>query len=665
MRYELYLLKYNNFLEHKSYVNHSTNYLLSIATKYSNDINFKFNDGINTSLILMVDDNDNNMLTYNYVLVYDKDTETYSRWFIVPGSSKISGVKFECNLNRDTIAENYVEIANSKGYIERGILNDSSPLSLIKEQFSCNQIKVKQFPIVDFTPAAGYPWLKRREHILVFIDRKKLDEDITINVNTMPDYSVEVSSLSDYEYYNFVGNMTTTNDEYFQCKDQDLTIIKHTYTVDNTVHNDYYQVSFEDYSDYDNHIQGQLKLYPISTPHINEVIGMSWMEGAVLNSRNPYVIIAIPLWDDPVSLHYDRLRIFGYMILNSLLDKLGSAIFDIQLTPYSSGEITKCREVPGLGYYPLRLINDTFYSTANINYTENVASNNNQNKTLINTKDYFVKSPTGSNSYNFNIAYYNRQLTKAYISATYKPFQSIVNIKFDKGSSPYIANVGFNDNIELSFSLPHLTRYNDAWTQYQLNNKNYKEIFETNLSKQWVDNSAGALGSVFSGAAAGAIAGSIVPGIGTAAGALVGTIGGIAAGATSLLGTAVGQGYDKKTFEMQLGNVKAQPRSLSSVSEMDFSYKGFAYIEVYDTTDAEKSLFLSFYSRVSYTVNAYDGLNSYITSYWGTNLDKPVYFKGYIIQLTDGYYITPNELLDINNKLNAGYYIVHSNDPQI
>ena len=114
---------------------------------------------------------------------------------------------------------------------------------------------------------------------------------------------------------------------------------------------------------------------------------------------------------------------------------------------------------------------------------------------------------------------------------------------------------------------------------------------------------------------------------------------------------------------MQIGNIKAQPRSLSSVSEMDFSYKGFAYIEVYDTTDAEKSLFLAFYSRVSYTVNTYEGLNSYITGYWGTNLDKPVFFKGYIMQLADGYYISPNELLDINAKLSNGYYIIHSNDP--
>lgn len=667
MRYELYLLKYNNFLEHKSYVNHSINYLLSIATKYSEDINFKFNDGVNTSLNFRINDNESNTLNYNYVLVYDKDTETYSRWFVVPGSSKISGVNFSCNLNRDTIAENYVEIANSKGYIERGILNDSSPLSLIKENFNCNQIKAKQIPIVDFTQETGYPWLKRREHILAFIDRKQLTEDITISINSVPDYTLEVSSLSDYEYYSFIGNLTTTNDQYFQCKDQDLTIIKHTYTDDeNNVVNDYYQVSFKDYSTYDT-AKGMLKLYKIDqTPNISFTIGMSWMADTILNSRNPYVIVAIPFWDEGSSnVGSSKLRIYGYMILNALQDKFGNAMFDIQLTPYSSGEITKCKEIPGsLNYYALRLINDTFYSTATINYTENVVDNNNQNKILVNTKDYYLKSPTGTNSYNFNVAYYNRQLTKAYVSATYKPFQSIVNIKFDKGNSPYVANVGFNDNIELSFSLPHLTRYNDAWTEYQLNNKNYKEIFETGLSKQAVDSAVGALGSVAGGAASGAAMGSIVPGIGTAIGAAVGAIGGAIAGGISMIGTAVGQGYEKRNFEMQIGNIKAQPRSLSSVSEMDFSYKGFAYIEVYDTTSAEKSLFLAFYSRVSYTVNTYEGLYSYITSYWGDNIGKPVYFKGYIMQLTDGYYISPNELMDINAKLSNGYYIIHSNDPE-
>jgi len=667
MRYELYLLKYNNFLEHKSYVGHSINYLLSIATKYSNDINFKFNDGINTSLVLMVNDNDNNMLLYNYVLVYDKDTDTYSRWFIVPGSSKISGVKFECNLNRDTIAENYVEISNSKGFIERGILNDNSPLSLIKENFSCNQIKTKQIPIVDFTQETNYPWLKRREHILAFIDRKQLTEDVTLTISGVPTPTIEITgSLSNYEYYNFVNNMTTTNDEYFQCKDQDLTIIKLTNTVNGITTIEYYQVSFEDYSTYDT-VKGKLQLYKMnSNTNITVTLSTAWFGDAILKARNPYIILAIPFWDaNTPGTGSSKLRIYGYMILNALQDKFGNAMFDVQLTPYSSEEIAKCQDVTTSNYHTLKLINETFYSVATVNYSEEVAANNNQNKILINTKDYFVKSPTGSNSYNFNIAYYNRQLTKAYISTTYKPFQSIVNIKFDKGTSPYVANVGFNDNIELSFSLPHLTRYNDAWTQYQLNNKNYKEIFETNLSKQAVDSSVGALGSIVGGAASGAAMGSIVPGIGTAIGTAVGAVGGTVAGGMSMIGNYVGQQYEKRNFEMQLGNIKAQPRSLSSVSEMDFSYKGFAYIEVYDTTDAEKSLFFAYYSRVSYTVNTYEGLNSYITSHWGDNLDKPVYFKGYIMQLADGYYITPNELLDINNKLNAGYYIVHSNDPEI
>lgn len=664
MRYELYLLKYNNFIERKSYVGHSINYLLSIATKYvpvngdnnKTSINIKFNDGIYADLgPLIVNDNNNTMLMYNYAIVYDTLTETYTRWFILPGSSMLSGNKFTCRLNRDTIAENYVEIANSKGYIERGILNDSSPLSLIKENFSCNQIKTKQFPIVDFTKIAGYPWLKRREHILCFIDRKQLTQDITISVSGFPEHTIEVSSLSDYEYYSFVGNMTTTNDQYFQCKDQDLTIIKHTYTDDdnNTV-SDYYQVTFEDYSDYDNHIQGQLKLYKIrSGTSISFTIGMSWMSDVLLNSRNPYVIIAIPLWDDenPSVIGSSKLRIYGYMILNDLQNKLGDAMFDVQLTPYSSTEITKCKEVPGsLSYYTLRLINDTFYTTATLNYTEEIADNNNQNKILVNTKDYYLKSPTGANSYNFNIAYYNRQLTKAYISATYKPFNSIVNIKFDKGSSPYIANIGFNDNIELSFSLMNLTRYNDAWTQYQLNNKNYKEIFENQVNKQIENAIVGGIGNIASGAASGAIAGAI---------------GGAVKGVVSGIGTARDISYQKADFEMQIGNIKARPRSLSSVSEMNFSYKGFAYIEVYDTTSAEKSLFVAFYNRVSYTVNTYEGLNSYITSHWGDNLDKPVYFKGYIMQLTDGYYISPNELLDINKKLADGYYIVHSNDPEI
>lgn len=676
MRYELYLLKYNNFLERKSYVGHSINYLLSIATKYipvngdnnKTSINIKFNDGIYADLgPLVVNDNNNTMLMYNYAIVYDTLTETYTRWFILPGSSMLSGNKFTCRLNRDTIAENYVEIANSKGYIERGILTDSSPLSLIKENFSCNQIKYTQFPIVDFTQTAGYPWLKRREHILCFIDRKQLTEDITISINNAPDYTLEVSSLSDYEYYSFVGNMTTTNEQYFQCKDQDLTIIKHTYTDNNnTIVSDYYQVSFEDYSDFNNNIQGKLKLYKIDqTPSITFTLGMSWMADTILNSRNPYVIVAIPFWDDGTSnVGSSKLRIYGYMILNSLLDKFGSALFDIQLTPYSSGEIAKCKEIPGsLNYFPLRLINETFYSTATLNYTENITGNNNQNKILVNTKDYYIKSPTGTNSYNFNIAYYNRAISKAYISATYKPYNSIVNIKLDKGTSPYVANVGFNDNIELSFSLPHLTRYDDAWTQYQLNNKNYKEIFENQVNKQIENAIVGGIGGVASGAASGAALGSIIPGVGTAIGAVVGAVGGAVSGIVGGIGTARDVQYQKADFEMQIGNIKAQPRSLSSVSEMDFSYKGFAYIEVYDTTDAEKSLFLAFYSRVSYTVNTYEGLNSYITGYWGTNLDKPVFFKGYIMQLADGYYISPNELLDINAKLSNGYYIIHSNDP--
>ena len=212
------------------------------------------------------------------------------------------------------------------------------------------------------------------------------------------------------------------------------------------------------------------------------------------------------------------------------------------------------------------------------------------------------------------------------------------------------------------------------WEEYQVQNKNYEQIFNRQIQNIDVNNKleykkalwsavGGGLGGAAIGGGAGAIAGgylgSVVPGLGTVAGAVVGGVAGAVAGGGL---SGIGAGYDIKylkeaqkeargmfndMYVYQLGNIQALPYTLTKVSAFTPNNKIFPFIEFYDCTDLEKQ---ALKDKLKYNGSTI-GVIGKIEDYLGNNN----YVQGRLIRL-DSIDEASRIVLEIANEIKEGAY---------
>lgn len=206
------------------------------------------------------------------------------------------------------------------------------------------------------------------------------------------------------------------------------------------------------------------------------------------------------------------------------------------------------------------------------------------------------------------------------------------------------------------FSLP---RTADAWRQYQLNNKNYQNIFDRQIENMEVNRKIAREEQITSavlqgvgGTASMASAGFMVGGV------VGGTIGGVAGAAANIAGAMMDYNlaerrhdealdYTKDQFGYQLGNIQALPYSLTKVGAFTNNNKIFPFIEYYTATEMEKEALRSKVKYNGMTVNRIETFDYF----------KPAggYIKGKLIRtngIDDAH--TSSELI---NELNKGVYV--------
>lgn len=253
---------------------------------------------------------------------------------------------------------------------------------------------------------------------------------------------------------------------------------------------------------------------------------------------------------------------------------------------------------------------------------------------------YRIVSPNYQGTFDFNVARNGGSVPffKAY--CTYKPYTPLIKV------APSFAGLYgsmYQDNRGLicagDFSLP---RSSSAWINYQLNNKNYQNIFnreiqnlDFNQSLQMRNQVVGAVVGVASdmvkGATAGAlIGGGIGAGVGAVTGGLISSVG--AAVDTDTLARQQREerqlAIDK--FNYQLGNVKALPYTLTKVGSFDEISKIFPCLEYYSCSEQEREAFINKIVYESMTVMRIDTVENYISS------DNTLhYLKGIIIRIED------------------------------
>jgi len=265
---------------------------------------------------------------------------------------------------------------------------------------------------------------------------------------------------------------------------------------------------------------------------------------------------------------------------------------------------------------------------------------------------YRIVSPNYQGTFEFNLAKNDMQVNFFLVECTYKPYTPYIKVA-PEFRDLYGRNYGDCRGLVCGgdFSLP---RFNSAWENYQLNNKNYQNIFNREIQhldfmqgiemrNQLVSGAVGIVSDTAKGAVAGGLVGG---GYGAVAG---GVLGGTA--------SAIGYGIDVDTmarthrenrqlaidkYNYQLGNIKALPYTLTKVGSFDVISKIFPFVEEYSCSENELKAFEAKIKYESMTVMRIGTLDEFINF----NLDKN-YFKGHLIR--------NDEIADDNHILNAIY----------
>ena len=386
----------------------------------------------------------------------------------------------------------------------------------------------------------------------------------------------------------------------------------------------------------------------------------------------PYNIIALPYIDGYVKLGNDApFRIYKEIAM-SLISTIAqnSLVYDAQLLPYCP--FTDFTSTITGGNYQLNVPSDyesplhyTIIQTDNENEDvgvifncpyasfrtiinapassiESIEENAVERKIKALTRFTRLCSPNYSGVFQFN-KQKNNGLQYFEINCTYKPFLPYIHINPNFGG---LYGKDFDDNRGLicqgEFSLPIVR---NEWTEYQLQNKNFQNLFNRQIDNMEVMNkiaqeqflwnaAAGMIQGAGTGAAAGAMVGG---GIGAAIGAPVGAaISGIGAyGDAKVLAKSQAEtmSYTKDVFSMNLQNIQARPNTLTRVGTFDIDNKIFPFVEEYECTSYEENALRNKLKYSGMTIGRIDTIAECRISY--ASSDSKVFVQGELILVKD------------------------------
>ena len=380
----------------------------------------------------------------------------------------------------------------------------------------------------------------------------------------------------------------------------------------------------------------------------------------------PYDMFCIPYSDD-LSIKKNGVELFkaNKSIAVNMATQIGAAtgsanIYDVQLLPYCP--VRYCIQSDG-SFDIMNSKVDYITDTANTNigiilwatsssftldipYTITVTDPKIENETDM----YRLVSPNYNGQFEFSAAM-NNGVESFNVDCSYKPFNPYIHI------NPNFKNLygqDFNDSRGLicggDFSLPQLT---NAWADYQLNNKNYQNMFDREISNMKVQNkyqNIEAIVNAVTGTVSGAVAGSMITG--NAAGALFGLAsgaGGVADVAIQKKLQAEALDYKSDMYGMQLDNIKALPTSLAKTSAFTYNNKIFPIIEYYTCTDTEKQALKNKLKYNGMTVNVIGTISQYLH---GGDYE---YIKGRLIRI-EGIVNDFNYLVALSDEIYKGAF---------
>lgn len=279
-------------------------------------------------------------------------------------------------------------------------------------------------------------------------------------------------------------------------------------------------------------------------------------------------------------------------------------------------------------------------------------------------------SPNYNGMYQFKLTKFEDGIHNVNADCTYKPQNPYIKLNPDYS---FLYGQDWNDSVGLictgDFSLPLLT---DPWNEYELQNKNYQNIFNRSIQnldinaqiareQQEFQGIMGTLTGGIGGAASGAYAGfKMGGGYGAAIGAIVGGVTGTALGAVGAAKDndwlnrqlSESRSYATDQYKYQLGTVQALPQTISKSSPLTYNNKVWPILEVFSCTPEEKEIVRNRIIFDGMNIGAIGTLSQYDTS---DEIDK-VFVKGRLIRLEDikdDFHIADA----IYEEVNKGFYV--------
>ena len=341
----------------------------------------------------------------------------------------------------------------------------------------------------------------------------------------------------------------------------------------------------------------------------------------------PYDMFCIPYGE--INIGNEKSSQFvALKVAQKIAEELGSNLYDMQLLPYCpfpqaiiDGEINLSTLTENIDYNLITSAGEEAITHSVILWCKS------SNGKIIIPFKYFVKdvkvenecdtwrinSPNYQGIFEFS-ASKNNGIEFFQIDYTYRPYNPYIHVA-PNWSGLYGAN--YNDARGLicggDFSVAIIS---DAFRQYEINNKNYQNIFDRQIKNldvqrkyQLVNETMNAITGTAQGAMLGGVAGGV-------AGAVVGGIASAAGGAADVgISQALykeNKSYQTDLFNYNLQNVRALPDSLSKISSITYNNKLYPFVEYYTCTEEEKDALRLKLKYNGMTVMKIDKIKNYI-----------------------------------------------------
>lgn len=343
----------------------------------------------------------------------------------------------------------------------------------------------------------------------------------------------------------------------------------------------------------------------------------------------PYDMFAIPYSDD-LEIYKNGTKLFNanksiaVNIAIQITAATGSAnVYDVQLLPYcpvrycilDDGtfdiKTAKVDYVQDKNKNNIGIILWATTSSFTFNIIKEIVSTNPKIENL--TDKWRLCSPNFNGQFEFSVAM-NGGVDYFNVDCTYKPFNPYIHIN---PNFKRMYGQDFNDARGLicagDFSLPQVT---NAWADYQLNNKNYENIFNREIQNLQVQQKAqriGDIASAVSGVFGGAVGGGFaLGGVGAALGGVLSAGAGVGDVIINEKLRAEAMDYKRDMFSMQLGNIQALPSNITKTTAFTYNNKIFPILEYYTCTDEEKTALTNKLKYNGMTVNVIGTISQYL-----------------------------------------------------